>query len=275
MRGHIRERSPGRWAIVLDVPGRSGKRRRKWHSFKGTKREAQVECARLLTEVSKGSYVDTSKLTVAEHVSARVAQWEASGDITAKTAERYSELVENQIVPHIGAKLIQKLKPADIEAWHTTLKLSGRKDGKGGIANRTIGHAHRVLSKALREAARHDLVVKNVAAEEGAPKPDDGEMIILSPEQLADLPSKLAGRPIRPRAVTAVYTGMRRGELLAVRWRYVDLDAKVIKVTERNPGTPSDYAKIKEDVRQVYIAEMRLAVLAQQRKLAKLDINVP
>jgi hypothetical protein len=47
MKGHIRERSPGKWAIILDVRDpATGKRRRKWHSFSGTKREAQIECAR-------------------------------------------------------------------------------------------------------------------------------------------------------------------------------------------------------------------------------------
>src|SRR4051794_37790165 len=55
MKGHIRERSPGSWAIVLDVlDPETGKRRRKWHSFKGTKREAQKECARLVAEMATG-----------------------------------------------------------------------------------------------------------------------------------------------------------------------------------------------------------------------------
>ena len=53
MKGHIRERSPGHWAIVIDAPS-SGGRKRKWHSFKGTKREAQRECARLITEIGRG-----------------------------------------------------------------------------------------------------------------------------------------------------------------------------------------------------------------------------
>ena len=49
MKGHIRERSPGHWAIVLDVRDpATGKRRRKWHAFAGTKRQAQIECARLI-----------------------------------------------------------------------------------------------------------------------------------------------------------------------------------------------------------------------------------
>jgi hypothetical protein len=117
-----------------------------------------------------------------------------SGRRPAKFQQRrpsYSQLVDNQIAPHIGAKLLQKLKAQDVESWHTTLKTKGRKDGKGGISNRTIGHAHRVLSKALKEAARYDLVVKNVASEERAPKVDDDEMMILTEDQVNDLPSKM------------------------------------------------------------------------------------
>ena len=62
MKGHIRERSPGHWAIVLDIRDpETGERRRKWHSFRGTKREAQIECSRLVTELTQGSYVEPSK----------------------------------------------------------------------------------------------------------------------------------------------------------------------------------------------------------------------
>jgi hypothetical protein len=56
MKGHIRDRSPGHWAIVLDVQTPSGERRRKWHSFKGTKRGAQEEAARLVAELKAGTY---------------------------------------------------------------------------------------------------------------------------------------------------------------------------------------------------------------------------
>ena len=59
MKGSIRERSPGRWAIIIDDPN-SGTRKRRWHSFKGTKRQAQVECARLISEMQNGSYLAPS-----------------------------------------------------------------------------------------------------------------------------------------------------------------------------------------------------------------------
>jgi len=126
------------------------------HNFtrSGTKRQAQIKLAELITAVDQSKYVEPNKITVAEFVRARVDHWEAAGDISARTAARYRELVENQIVPHVGAKLLQKLRTLDIEEWHTTLRTSGRADGKGGLAPRTIGHAHRVLGKALRDATK-------------------------------------------------------------------------------------------------------------------------
>jgi integrase len=118
------------------------------------------------------------------------------------------------------------------KAWQTTLRTSGRKDGKGGVSARTIGHAHRVLSKALRDAARRGLVVKNVAAEEGAPKVDGEEIVILTDDRIKQLLAKLAGHPIYRRAIVSLFTGLRRGELLALRWSNTDLEAKVIRIRE-------------------------------------------
>jgi hypothetical protein len=71
---------------------------------------------------------------VAKQVSARIAQWESLARISPKTAERYRELYANQIAPFIGAVPLQQLKPANIERWHATLKISGRRDGQGGRA---------------------------------------------------------------------------------------------------------------------------------------------
>src|SRR4029077_18723301 len=101
----------------------------------------------------------------------------------------------------------------DIEEWHTTLRSTGRADGKGGLAPRTIGHAHRVLGKALRDAAKNELVVKNVVAEESAPKVDDEEMVIVQ-----DIPAfieRLRGHRLYVPAMISLFTGVRIGEVLA------------------------------------------------------------
>jgi hypothetical protein len=66
MKGHIRERSPGHWAIVIDVRDpQTGKRKRRWHSFTGNKRQAQVECAKLIAEIKNGTALDPAKVTLA------------------------------------------------------------------------------------------------------------------------------------------------------------------------------------------------------------------
>ena len=222
MKGHIQQRGKNSWRLKFDAgrDEKTGKRKTQFHTFRGTKREAQVKLAELIASVSQAKYVEPSRLTVADFVLARVDHWEAAGDISARTAARYRELVEHQIVPHLGAKLLQKLRPLDIENWHTTLRTSGRANGKGGLAPRTIGHAHRVLGKALSDAMRNEVIIKNVIADQSAPKVDDEEMVIVR-----DVPAFIAllrGHHLFVPAMITLFTGLRLGEVLALRWNRID-----------------------------------------------------
>jgi len=277
MRGHIRQRSPGHWAIILDI-FKDGARKRKWHSFKGTKREAQDECARLISAMKEGSYVETNKLTVGQHLIDRLAQWETSNKIGRKTAERYRELINNQIIPFLGDKRLQKLKAFDIERWHNTLLTAGRKDGAGGISARTIGHAHRVLSKALKEAARFDLIVKNVASTEKPPTIDrGGEVQIVDEHRLKELLEKLRGRSIYPKVILALFTGLRRGELLALRWRHVDFDRKMLEVREAleqtGAGVRVKAPKSRAGRRDITLPDIAVDALREHRR-AQLELRM-
>jgi integrase len=232
MRGNITRRGRHSWRIKFDVERDppTGKRNIQYVTFRGTRREAQVKLAELITAVGRGAYVEPSKMTVADLVRGRVDQWEAAGDISARTAQRYRQLVEHQIVPHLGAMALQKLRPLDIERWHTTLRNSRRVRGKGGVAARTIGHAHRVLSKALKDATKNELVGRNVAKLEPPPKVTDGEIVIA--RDVPALMEKLQGSALHAPALLGVLCGLRLGEVLALRWNRVDLDAKVIQVRE-------------------------------------------
>jgi integrase len=259
MRGSIIERSRGHYAIILDI-NKDGVRKRKWHSFKGTKREAQAECARLITAMKEGAYVEANKLTVGQYLIERLAQWETSNKIGHKTAERYRELINNQIIPHLGGKQLQKLRAIDVEAWHNTLIAGGRKDGKGGVSARTIGHAHRVLSKALKEAARFELVRRNVALAEKQPKiTGEDEVQIVEQHRLEELLTKLRSRVIYPKVALSLFAGLRRGELLALRWRHVDLDCKILQVREALEETKAHGVQVK----------------APKSKAGKRDITLP
>ncbi len=253
MKGHIRERSPGHWAIVIEIKDpQTGQRKRKWHSFRGTKREAQVECAKLIAAVGNGDYVEPTKTTVAEFVPARIDQWEASGEISARTAQRYRQLLANQIAPHLGTKVLRKLKPLDIEGWHTSLR--------GIVAARTIGHAHRVLSKALKDAAKNDIVNRNVTKEQPAPKVENDEMAIVR-----DVP-----------ALVAKLQDWRLG--LALRWQRVKLDAKVIEVREALEQTRKFGVRFKEPKsragrRDITLPDILVEALREHRK-AQLELRM-
>lgn len=272
MSGHIRRRGERSFELKYDVgtDPRTGKRVTKYASFKGSKREAQAKLTELLTAVAKGSHVDPSKTTVAEFVRDRINHWEASGNITTRTAERYRQLATNQIEPYLGAMVLQKLRPLHIEEWHVALRTKGRADGKGGVAPRTIGHAHRVLSQVLSDAAENDLVLRNVAQTKSAPKVPDKDMIIVQ-----DVDAFIA--KMRPRAtyfvpaMVSLFTGMRLGEVLALRWGRVDLDKPVIRVREaleytKAHGIRLKSPKTKAGRREITLPDFLVSVLRDYRK---------
>jgi hypothetical protein len=153
MKGHIRRRGKNSWEVKFDA-GRdeNGRRNVRYVAVKGSKQQAQAKLAELLAALGSGSLVEPTKVTVAAFVRARIDQWEAAGTISARTAQRYRQLTDHQIAPHIGGILLQKLRPLDIEDWHTTLRTSGRVRGLGGVSPLTVRHAHRVLGKALPSA---------------------------------------------------------------------------------------------------------------------------
>lgn len=234
MKGNLTRRGKSSWRLKFDT-GRdpiTGRRTTKFVTLRGTRAQAQAEAAKILAEVFAGTHVEPHETTVGEFVRARADQWEAAGDISARTAQRYRQLIEHQIAPHIGAKLLQKLKPLDIEEWHTTLRGSGRVRGKGNLSARTIGHAHRVLGKALADAARNELVSRNVARLRSPPKVTDSgdEMVIV--RDVPALLEKLEGSALRAPALLGLLCGLRLGEVLALRWNRVDLEGKVIQVRE-------------------------------------------
>jgi integrase len=277
-RGHIRRRGRNSWELKFDIPDEAtGKGRvTRYHSFRGTRKEAQNRLAELIAAIGKGEYVEPAKITVAGFVRARVEHWESAGDISPRTAARYRELVEHQIVPHLGAKLLQKLRTLDIEEWHTTLRNRGRANGKGGLSPRTIGHAHRVLGKALRDATKHGMIVKNVAASQSAPRVDNEEMVIVK-----DLPTfveSLRGYRLFVPAMISLFTGMRLGEVLALRWGRIDLDRKVIEVREaleqtKALGVRFKAPKTKAGRRDITLPDVLVETLREFRK-AQLELRM-
>jgi integrase len=230
MKGHIQQRGASTWRLKFDVgrdPG-TGKRITRFATFHGTKREAQTELARLISEVASGNFIDSSKLTVAEYLRSWIDIAEAAS-ISPKTAERYRQLIERQIIPRVGALNLQKLRPSHIAKWHSDLLTKGRHNG-GRLSNRTVGHAHRVLHKALADAVSHELLLRNPASLIKPPKVDSAEVPILDADQVKTVLGALVGTEVYPHVILLLSTGIRRGELMGIQWGDVDLDAGRLRI---------------------------------------------
>src|SRR5262249_25037518 len=154
--------------------GQTGKRKRRWHSFAGTKRQAQIECARLIPETESGAVVDPSRITVAEFLDRFERDWVAV-HVSAASAGRYRDALSH-VRQHLGETQLQKVRPADIVAFYAELV-------RAGLAPRTIKLIHNVLHRALREAKTWDLIRDNPADRAKAPKIPDRETPMLQPDQ--------------------------------------------------------------------------------------------
>ena len=235
-RGTIRQRGH-HFEIRIDLGLVDGKRQRRSIAFKGDYRAAQKELTRLLTAADGGTLPDPTRMTVAEYARGFL---DSSVTQSPKTIERYKELCERQVVPHLGAVKLQRLRPEHLERWHSELLESG-------LAARTIGHAHRLLSLVLTRAVQNGVLSRNVASIRRPPKCEDTEIEILQPAEAAAVLAGLAGHPLHLIAVVALGTGARRGELLALEWRNVDLDRGVVRiersVEETKAGAPAEITK--------------------------------
>lgn len=143
------------------------------------------------------------------------------------------------------------------------------------LAKLTIRHAHRLLSQALKDGTKHDVVSRNVAADQGAPtvNDDDIEVQILTSGRVREVITKLRGRAMYPKAITALFTGVRRGELLAARWRNADLDSEqpMLKVREaleetKAHGIRFKKPKTKNGVRDISLPDIVVEALREHRK---------
>src|SRR5262249_41088241 len=154
--GRIRQRSPGSYEVRYCV-GRDGQGKWRWATFtvKGTKKDAKAELRRRLDKPAVAG-----KVTVGQWL--RLWLETVRQEVSPKTHERYSELVENFLIPALGSVSLAKLGPLQIQPAYNAWAIGGRLDGKpGGLAPRTRHHLHRVLKSALSRAVADGLLLAN------------------------------------------------------------------------------------------------------------------
>jgi len=283
MTGHVRRRGKSSWELKFDVgvDPLTGQRRIRYASFKGTKREAEIELARLIAQNTAGEGVDPSRATLAEFLGRWDNDW-ASANVSGKTLERYRQIIRLNIIPHIGAVRVQKLRPVHLQELYGKLQRSGGHQGRP-LSPRSVGHVHRVLHRALGHAATWGVVPQNVAALVSPPSvPHDDEIAIMTQDQIGATLRHLGSRTLRPIVSFLLGTGVRRGEVLAVRWKDLDLDKGLVRIErsleQTKTGLRFKSPKTRHGRRNITIppwlvAEMRAHRARQQERRLSLGMG--
>jgi integrase len=234
MRGNITRRGKSSWRIKFEIghDPLTGKRKVHTETVHGTKADAVTLLSKRLAERGENRLIERSAITVAQyarHWLVTIAPAKASG----KTRERYGELIEKHIIPNIGGVELQKLDGPQIDIFYATLSKSGRRDGNGGLSPQTVRHIHRLLSLILASAVKaKKLTASPMVAVQTTPKVRRPDIQVLDDAEIAVLFSHLRGRPLYAPVLLAASTGMRRGEVLALRWKDVDLDKATLEVAQ-------------------------------------------
>jgi integrase len=224
VRGSIVRRGK-KWAVIVDVAcDAKGHRKQRWHSGFETKRDASRALTEILASLQAGAYVEPSKQTVAGFM----REWLSATKATVRpsTWASYRLMVESHIVPGLGAMSLQQLAPSMLNAFYAELLASGRRDGKGGLSARTVRYVHMIVRRSLSQAVHWQRLTRNVADQADPPHPHAGqEMRTWTALELRTFFEHVSTDRFYAAFVLAGTTGMRRGEVLGLRWRDLDLDA--------------------------------------------------
>lgn len=233
MKGSIRQRSKGSWEIFYDM-GRdavTGKRRQKSETVRGTKRDAERRLREVLLSLEKASYVKPNKITLGEWLRQWLRDY-VSMNTTDRTQESYRYIVEGHLIPSLGKVMLTDLQPQHIQSYRAEKLREGRADGKGGLSARSVVYQHRILSKALDYAVEMGVVVRNVADVVKPPRVKKVTMNTLSVEEVTRFLEAAKETDYYAFFATLLWTGLRRGEALALRWRNLDLVKATLTVVE-------------------------------------------
>lgn len=233
MKGHIRQRTKGSWTLWVDL-GRdpeTGKRKQQTLTVRGTKRDAERELRNLLQSLETGSYVKPSRLTLGQWLE-QWCQSYVSTNCSLRTADSYQSEVRNHLTPALGRIPLTQLQPQHLQNYYGQAIVGGRADGRGGLSARTVRYHHRILFEALSHAVKMGLAGHNVAEAISPPRLERKNMASLAPEDVPQFLEAAQDTPYHVLFYTALYTGMRLGELLGLRWCDVDLDMASLSVVQ-------------------------------------------
>lgn len=243
MSGHVYPKGKN-WYVVIEV-GEGADRKRRTISVRkelgldrpALKREARDLLARLQVDQQEGTYIKPSNETVKSYLEKWLTDY-AQPNVKQKTFDLYKNMVDKHLVPGLGDTELTKIKPSQLKGFYAKkLQPGGRADGKeGGLSNRTVQYMHMVLRLALSHAIEDELIKYNVSDRVTPPTVKKPKLKFWNREQTKRFLDFTAASSRNNRYylfyLLALSTGMRRGEILGLRWQDVDTKKNSISIRQ-------------------------------------------
>lgn len=215
--GSVYQRADGRWTAEITVRDASGKRKRVKRSAR-TKTEAREMVKELQDLQSAGVDLTIGNLPLSKYLD-RWLRDSAKPSVRQKTFDNYESILFHRVIPRIGGTKLSKVTPALLQQLYTDLS-------ETGLSNRSVHNTHRVLHRAFGQAVKWGLIQRNPCVATDPPRPKRTEMKTLTREQVATLLDGSSDERNHAIYLLAVTTGLRRGELLGLRWSDIDLEGR-------------------------------------------------
>jgi integrase len=225
MRGHIIKRGKNSYSIAISLGKDSvtGKYKQQWVSVRGNKKDAEKRLSELLHQIDNGTFIVPNKTTLAEYLQKWLSDY-VKPNLSPRGFERYESIVRVHLLPSLGSVILTQLRPEHLQK-HYTSRLNN------GLSPLTVRYHHVVLHKALQTAVKWGLVSRNVADGVDVPRARRIEMQTWDEDDVARFLEAAKDSPYYALFYTALFTGMRRSELLALRWCDVDFIFSQVSVS--------------------------------------------
>ena len=284
MAGSIEKRGKNSYRLTVsegfDLNGKPMIHRKTVH---GTKKDAEVELSKFVTEVQNGLVIDGKSLKFSEFTEIWKRDY-GSKELAPSTYKRYCRMLETRLLPYFGHFYINKIKPTDIMKFYDLLEKDTqlvRKKGNNGsktkkpLSGKTILEHHRLLRAMLHKAVYWQLIVANPAERVQPPKArkpkrrsyDDEQTKILL-ENLELLSSE--DTKYKVAIILTVFTGVRLGELIGLEWQDVDFKNGIISINRSSQylsdmGVFTKVPKTESSIREIAIPEFIISLLEEYK----------